>query len=222
MPFTIFGLNGGTLLQIIALVAVLFLEFRNSDRRWRIGVISCAILISIAVGFMDWRYQLDASEREQVAAQQASERLEGIHTGVADVRPPIDEISANSRDSLSELRELRQRNADQRAMIGSLTREVQRASTQYSMAQDQVVSLSQQLAVLQERIDQDSEAARLARAVAAEESQRQTLAANRAAAQAACAASYTVRPDGGATTVLPDLRPYGGGSCLNGVYFPSR
>lgn len=225
MPFSIFGLNLGTIFQVVALLTVLFFEFRVKSKRWRIGVVIAAIVISIAAGVFDWRHQVAEAEIATLEKRESSRVLNKIGTGVAEVERPMAEISTNSRDSLAEIRELRQRNADQRSMITSLASNVQRANSQYQAAQDRVISLSQQIAVLQERIDGDSAAAQAARVVEAQERRRQTAAANMANAQAACAASYSeyrTETGSGSSQQYVDLSRYGGGRCLNGVYYPPR
>lgn len=223
MPFSIFGLNLATIFQVVALLAVLFFEFRVKDKRWRIGVIVAAIVVSTAAGVLEWRHQVSEAERNSKEREQAQQVLSDIGNGVAQVEQPIADISNTSREGLAEIRALQGRNAEQRTMISSLRDDVQRANSQYLAAQDRVVSLSQQVAVLQEQLARDAQAAEAARAVAAQERQRQTAAANMANAQAACAASYsTGRTDTGSwsSQQYVDLRPYGGGRCLNGVYYP--
>lgn len=221
--FSFFGMNTALIFQMVALLVALTIEIKYDDKRWKRLAIIVAILLSLVAGIVGWIYETERNAAEQIEKTETSRVLTEIGTGVSGV-------TTTSKDSLAQLNKLRERNVEQQALISDLNGSVrqanlqsQRAYAQYRAAQDQVISLSQEVVALQERINRDSAAAQAARAVAAEESRQQTMAANRAAAQAACAASYRCSADGmSCSTIYPDLRAYGGGSCLNGVYNPPR
>lgn len=217
MPFSTYWLSASAIFQIVAMLLVLALEFRGTDRRWRVGVVVVAILGTALIGFFEWQQQVAGAKLVASEKQEQSKILGDIGIGMA----PIGEISTTSKDSLGEIRALKQINSEQRSLISGLSTQVQSANSKFLTAQEKVVSMSQQIAALQGQIDRDSVQSAAASRDAAEEARLQTAAINRSNAQAACAASYRVTANGSSQQGV-DLRPYGGGSCLNGVYYPPR